>query len=50
LIVVSDTSVINNLAAIHQLDLLQKLYGSIVISQAVYDELILPKLKSNDFY
>ena len=42
MIVISDTSVINNLAAIHQLGLLQKLYGSIVIPQAVYDELTLP--------
>jgi hypothetical protein len=42
LIVISDTSVINNLAAIHQLNLLQKLYSSIVIPQAVYDELTLP--------
>ena len=42
MIVISDTSVINNLAAIYQLDLLQKLYGSIIIPQAVYEELTLP--------
>ncbi len=42
MIIISDTSVINNLAKIYQLDLLQKLYGSIVIPQAVYDELTLP--------
>lgn len=42
MIIISDTSVINNLAAIDQLDLLQKLYGNIVIPQAVYDELTLP--------
>ncbi len=40
MIVVSDTSPITNLAAIGQLDLLQKLYNHIVIPQAVYDEMV----------
>ena len=39
MIVVSDTSVINNLAAINQLYLLQQLYGTILIPEAVYLEL-----------
>ncbi len=39
MIVVSNTSPITNLAAVHQLPLLQQLYGIIVIPQAVYDEL-----------
>jgi len=38
-IVVSNTSPITNLAAISQLVLLQQLYGTIVIPQAVYDEM-----------
>jgi hypothetical protein len=42
LIVISDTSVINNLAVINQLELLQKLYAQIVIPKAVYEELTLP--------
>ncbi|BAZ49656.1 putative nucleic acid-binding protein [Nostoc sp. NIES-4103] len=37
--VVCNTSPITNLAAIAQLDLLCQLYGEIVISVAVYDEL-----------
>lgn len=37
--IVSDTSPITNLAAIAQLNLLQQIYGAIVIPQAVYDEL-----------
>jgi predicted nucleic acid-binding protein len=41
-IVVSDTSPINNLAAINQLALLQQLYGTIVIPEAVYRELTAP--------
>jgi uncharacterized protein len=36
---VSDTSPITNLAAIAQLDLLHQLYGTILIPQAVYEEL-----------
>lgn len=39
MIVVSNTPPITNLAAVHQLPLLQQLYGMIVIPQAVYDEL-----------
>jgi predicted nucleic acid-binding protein len=39
-IVVSDTSPITNLAAIGQLDLLQRLYTSIIIPVAVYDEMV----------
>ena len=39
MIVVSDTSPIINLAAIGQLDLLQRLYGTILIPQAVYHEI-----------
>jgi len=38
-IVVSNTSPITNLAAINQLHLLQQLYGSIIIPEAVYREL-----------
>jgi uncharacterized protein len=41
-IVVSDTSPINNLAAINQLQLLQQLYGIILIPEAVYRELTDP--------
>lgn len=40
MIVVSDTSPITNLAAISQLDLLQKLYTRIIIPVAVYDEMV----------
>ena len=39
MIVVSDTSPITSLAAIGQLDLLQKLYSKILIPEAVYQEL-----------
>ena len=39
MIIVSDTSLITNLAAIQTLDLLQFLYGSIIIPVAVYNEL-----------
>ncbi|MEM8604997.1 MAG: DUF3368 domain-containing protein [Cyanobacteria bacterium P01_H01_bin.121] len=42
MIVVSDTSPINNLAAIHQLYLLHELYGTILIPEAVYRELTDP--------
>jgi uncharacterized protein len=40
MIVVSDTSAINNLAAIGQLGLLQQLYGNVIIPTAVYQELL----------
>lgn len=40
MIVVSDTSPISNLAAIDQLELLQQIYGSVIIPTAVYQELI----------
>lgn len=39
MIVVSNTSPITNLAAVNHLSLLQQLYGTIVIPQAVYDEM-----------
>ncbi len=39
MIVVSDTSPINNLAAIRQLHLLHQLYGIVIIPEAVYREL-----------
>ena len=42
MIVVSDTSPINNLAAINQLDLLQQLYKTVLIPEAVYRELTDP--------
>ncbi|MTJ23908.1 DUF3368 domain-containing protein [Dolichospermum sp. UHCC 0352] len=42
MIVVSDTSPINNLAAIDQLHLLQQLYGTVLIPEAVYQELTDP--------
>jgi uncharacterized protein len=41
-IVVSDTSPINNLAAIDQLHLLQQIYGTVIIPEAVYRELTDP--------
>lgn len=41
-IVVSDTSPINNLAAIGYLHLLQQLYGTVIIPEAVYQELTDP--------
>jgi predicted nucleic acid-binding protein len=40
MIVVSNTSPISNLAAIGQLELLEQLYGNIIIPPAVYQELI----------
>ncbi|MFW6358381.1 MAG: DUF3368 domain-containing protein [Chroococcales cyanobacterium] len=43
MIVVSDTSPINNLAQIDQLHLLQKLYGAVFIPEAVYQELTSPE-------
>ena len=39
MIIVSDTSPINNLAAINQLDLIHQLYGTVLIPDAVYREL-----------
>jgi len=39
-IVVSDTSPITNLAAINQLNLLQRLYTRLVIPTAVYNEMV----------
>lgn len=42
MIIVSDTSPINNLAAIHHLHLLHELYGTILIPEAVYRELTDP--------
>jgi uncharacterized protein len=41
-IIVSDTSPINNLAAINQLNLLQQLYSTVIIPTAVYRELTDP--------
>jgi uncharacterized protein len=41
-IIVSDTSPINNLAAINQLNLLRQLYGTVIIPEAVYRELTEP--------
>ena len=43
MIVVSDTSPINNLAAINQLYLLHQLYGTVIIPEAVYQELTDPR-------
>lgn len=42
MIIVSDTSPINNLAAINQLHLLHQLYGTVLIPEAVFRELIDP--------
>lgn len=42
MIVVSDTSPINNLAAIKQLHLLHQLYETVIIPEAVYRELTDP--------
>jgi predicted nucleic acid-binding protein len=41
MIVVSNTSPNVNLAVVGQLDLLQKLYGHVIIPQAVYDEIVI---------
>ncbi len=38
--VVSNTSPITNLAGIGQLDLLHQLYGTVIIPQAVYKEMV----------
>jgi len=40
MIIVSNTSPISNLAAVGQLNLLQQLYGSVIIPLAVYQELL----------
>ena len=40
MIVVSNTSPISNLAAVGQLNLLEQLYGSVIIPLAVYQELL----------
>lgn len=40
MIIVSNTSPLNNLAAIGQLDLLQQLYNRVIIPNAVYRELL----------
>ncbi|MGB3300055.1 MAG: DUF3368 domain-containing protein [Phormidesmis sp.] len=42
MIIVSDTSPINNLAAINQLHLLRQLYGTVLIPEAVFRELTDP--------
>ncbi|MCX7112252.1 MAG: DUF3368 domain-containing protein [Proteobacteria bacterium] len=42
--IVSNTSPIINLACIGQLDILRRLYGTILIPQAVYDEIVRPDL------
>ncbi len=42
MIIVSDTSPINNLAAINHLHLLNQLYGTVLIPNAVYQELTDP--------
>ena len=42
MIIVCDTSPINNLAAINQLYLLQQLYGTVIIPESVYRELTDP--------
>lgn len=42
MIVVSDTSPINNLTAINHLHLLHQLYGTVLIPEAVYRELTDP--------
>lgn len=39
MIVVSNTSPITNLAAIQRIDILEKIYDTIIIPQAVYDEM-----------
>lgn len=46
MIVVSDTSAINNLAAIGQLVLLKQLYRTVIIPDAVYRELTQPPISA----
>jgi len=41
MIIISDTSPIINLAVIGQLNLLPKLYGRVIIPQAVYEEIVI---------
>ena len=41
MIVVSNASPVINLVVVDQLNLLQKLYGKVVIPQAVYDEIVI---------
>ncbi|MBN1873879.1 MAG: DUF3368 domain-containing protein [Anaerolineae bacterium] len=41
MIIVSDASPIINLAVIGQLNLLQKLFGNVIIPQAVYNEIVI---------
>ena len=48
MIIVSDTSPVSNLFIIKRLDLLHKLYGTIVIPLAVYEELAALKLSGID--
>ena len=40
MILVSNTSPIINLAMINQLNLLERLYGTVIIPPAVYDEIV----------
>lgn len=40
MIVISDTSPISNLATVGQLDLLQQVYGNVIIPETVYQEII----------
>lgn len=40
MIIISDTSPITNLAGINQLNLLHRLYGSVIIPLAVYNEMV----------
>ena len=46
MIVVSDTSVITNLAAINRLTLLNQLYGEVILPKAVYIELAGPPISA----
>jgi predicted nucleic acid-binding protein len=50
MIVVSDTSLMNNLAAIGQLGLLQQLYGNVIIPTAVYIAIPFNKQCINDCF
>ena len=42
MIVVADTSPINYLLLIQEIDILPKMYGNVVIPRAVYEELLRP--------
>lgn len=46
--IISDTSPINNLAAINHLYLLRQLYGTVIIPEAVYRELTDPDFPISD--